>query len=434
MSYLLLLLFFVVEYVRPSSYVPALTVLRLNSLVPLGAFIGSLSSGTVGASGAWVWQDSNSKLVLSFLGLLAVSVMFADVQMYAFDRFTAVMGYVIIAWILFSELNTLDRIKGVFTALVVVHLLVAALNPVLFTNPEARNYIASGSFLGDGNDFALSVDLALPFCLFLMLNARVWVKPIWVAALLLMVACVVLSQSRGGTLGLGLMGLYYWAKSPKKVQTGLIAVVVVVLIIAMAPGAYFTRMQMMGDTEEGSAAARITAWKAATRMAIDNPFLGVGAGNFPTKFDTTYRPPDYDGPGKTAHSVYFLALGELGVPGMFIVVYFAFANLLANSRLAREVKVRKGAQAIEAQLLSSTSASLISYSIAAAFLSTLYYPHWFVLAGVMAAARQVVRMRLADSEPQAVTAPHADKVTIHPMLRPPARPALAPPVARQRLS
>jgi len=33
------------------------------------------------------------------------------------------------------------------------------------------HYIASGSFLGDGNDFALSVNLVIPFCLFLVFEA-----------------------------------------------------------------------------------------------------------------------------------------------------------------------------------------------------------------------------------------------------------------------
>ena len=108
---------------------------------------------------------------------------------------------------------------------------------------------------------------------------------------------MVLSQSRGGTLGLGAMALYHWLKSPKKLQTGAIAVVIIGLIAALAPSAYFTRMNQIGDTTEGSASARIMAWGVATRMGMDHPLLGVGAGHFPTKFAMEYRPKDPSGLG-----------------------------------------------------------------------------------------------------------------------------------------
>ena len=178
MTYLLLLLFFAVEYVRPSSYVPALMVLRLNSLIPMGSFVGTVSSGSIGRAGKWIWNEKNAACVATFVVILLASVVTAEVRMYAWDRFTAVVGYAIISWVLFAELTSIKRIQGVFITLIVVHLIVAALNPILFTNPEARNYIASGSFLGDGNDFSLSIDIVVPFCLFLFLNAKTWQKPL----------------------------------------------------------------------------------------------------------------------------------------------------------------------------------------------------------------------------------------------------------------
>jgi len=428
MSYVALVMFFVVEYVRPASYVPALAVLKLNSLVPLSAFCGTLLSGTAAAAKDWVLSDSNTRVVFGLLGLVSLSVLTSDVQMFAWDRFTAILGFAIIYWVLVSELTSVARIQGIFVALVMVHVVVAALNPVLFTNPDQRNYIASGSFLGDGNDFALSLGIVLPLCLFLFLNAKVWLRPFYMIALLVLVACIVLSQSRGGTLGLGAMGIYYWLKSPKKAQTGAMALVVVILIATLAPSAYFTRMQMIGDTQEGSASGRIMAWGVATQMAIDNPFLGVGAGHFPTKFANEYKPPRYIGPGMTAHSVYFLALGELGVPGLAIVLYFILSNLAANRRLAIEVRKRHGPKAIELQLLASNSAAVIAFAVAGAFLSALYYPHLYVIAGLQAAVRSVVRNRCLHGAPIAPVL-KSREIFIHPALRRPA----ATPLATRRM-
>lgn len=416
MSYVLLLLFFIVEYVRPTSYVPALMALRLNSLVPLAAFVGVMASGASAAANSRSLADPANRAVCGFLGLVFLSVLTADVRMFAWDRFTALIGYAIIYWVLVCELTSINRIKGVFAILVAVHVVIAGLNPVLFTSPDQRNYIASGSFLGDGNDFALSLDVVLPFCLFMFLTAKAWLKPLWVGALLVLVACIVLTQSRGGTLGLGAMGIYYWLKSPKKFQTGAIAIVVTGLIVAMAPGAYFTRMNQIGDTEEGSASARLMAWGVAVKMATDNPLLGVGAGSFPTKIGNEYRTPEVYGPGMTAHSVYFLALGELGVPGFALVLYFIIAGLVANGRLSKEVRERHGPKSIGAQLLASSSAALIAFAVAGAFLSALYYPHIYVIAGLQAAIRHVVREQNLG-QAVAVSTPHARRITLHPALR-----------------
>jgi probable O-glycosylation ligase (exosortase A-associated) len=425
MSYIALLLFFILDYVRPISYVPELAVLKLNTLVPLVAFLGIFWSGSAAAASTWVWSDRSTRAIGVFLTLVTLSVLVADVQEFAWIRFNGALGFAALYWVMVSELTTIARIQGVFAMLVVVHVIVAALNPVIFINPEQRNYIASGAFLGDGNDFALSLDIALPLCLFLFLNAKAWLRPVWIAALLIMVACVVLSQSRGGTLGLGAMAVYYWFKSPKKFQTGATAAVIVVLILSFAPSAYFDRIRQIGDTTEGSASSRLVAWGVGVRMALDNPLFGVGAGHFPTKFGNEYRPRDYDGPQMTAHSVYFLALGELGFPGLAVLIYFIVSNLFANQRLLVELRNRHGSKTREVQLLASLSASVIAFATAGAFLSCLYYPHIYVIAALQASARNVLRRSSLESGDAAPVA-KSTAITIHPALRPPPRRPLTP--------
>lgn len=405
MIYVLLLAFFFVEYVRPASYIPALAVLKLNSLIPLSAFAGTLI-----AAGPQVVQrvmsDRTTMLVLGLYGLVWLSFPTADVQQLAWDAQMIILGYVIIYWVVAIEVNTIARVKGVIIMLIAAHLIVTALNPALLTDPGQRHYISSGSFLGDGNDLALSLDLIVPLCLFLVLDSKkVVLKGFWILALVVLIAAVVGTQSRGGTIGLAGMAAYYWAKSARKAQTGLIAVAAVVLILALAPGAYFDRMSTIGDTTEGSAQGRITAWKAAVRMAIDNPVFGVGAAHFGTKIGTEYRPAGFVGSAMNAHSLYFLALGELGIPGLVVLIWLIAANLSANSRLAKELRSRGlPPTSTELQLLASSSASMIAFAAAGAFLSALYYPHIYVLSGLMVAARHVVR----ESAATATAGEHAD--------------------------
>ena len=421
MIYLGLLGFFFTEYIRPTSYIPALTVLHLNSLVPLTTVVASFLT----AGQATIYRlasETNVRIIAGFLGLIFLSFLTADVQEYAWNGFTTVLGFALMTWAIGSEVTTLRRVKGLIITLIAVHVLIAALNPVLFTDPETRHYVTSGSFLGDGNDFALSLDIIVPLCLFLLLDSKKAIARIfWVCALLVLVAGVVVSQSRGGTIGLACVGAYYWTKSHRKVQTGLLIVLVVGLILAMAPGNYFARIGTIGDTTEGSASARLTAWGVSLRMAFDNPLLGVGAGHFGVKIGNEYRPQQFFGSGMTAHSIYFLALGELGLPGIILLVSFIVSNLRANRELSKELKTRNPtAYESELQLLASTSAAVIAFASAGAFLSALYYPHLYVLGGILTASRNVIRERTAGA-PSDTAHPVAKpkEISLHWALRPP---------------
>lgn len=392
MIYLGLLLFFVFEYVRPTTFFPGLEPLRLNTIIPVGTgVLNAFSSGRVKNSD--FWRDTNGRLLLVLVLMLALSVVMADVKQYALDTFKAVFGYTLIAWVLAKQIADIRRIKVAFLTLIGVHVFLAISTPQMFADTDSRIYIASGTFLSDGNDYALSLNLVIPFCLFLLFDDRVLRKRlIHLGLLVFLIACVVLTKSRGGTIALACVGLYYWVKADRKVLTGVLGAIACVGILLYAPGSYFDRMNTI-STQEGSAQARIGAWKAATRMAVDHP-LGVGAGHFPGAY-SVYRPPDSEGPVRmTAHSIYFLILGELGFLGLAWLLLYIGSNLLANRRLARELKIRSPEETLtDTRLLWSLSASLIALATGGAFLSQVYTPHLYVLAGFMTASRRLIRER-----------------------------------------
>ena len=56
------------------------------------------------------------------------------------------------------------------------------------------------------------------------------------------------------------------------------------------------------------------------------------------------------------------------------------------------------------QLLASLSASVIAFATGGAFLSAVYYPHMFVIGGLLVAGRRVVRSRLAEERAPAPVA------------------------------
>jgi putative inorganic carbon (HCO3(-)) transporter len=392
--YYALLGFFVLEYVRPGAYIGGLDALHLNALVPLTCILGTLVMKTP-VSNAEFFAEWNTKLMVTLLGLLAVSTFFATVTTYAYDVTTAVFSYMLIYWSIVRLVGDIPRLKGVFATLTAAHIIIAALNPAVFSPTNTRVGINSGSFLGDGNDFSLSVNICIPLCLFLMAESKKRVHAIfWAAGLLTLTFCVIATQSRGGIVGLGAVGLYYWLKSPKKLKTAAVFVLVVSIAVSQAPDSFFDRMATISDTEESSAKGRIDAWKLSMQMAAQNPLLGVGAGHFPLGYGRL-RP----GPWLTAHSIYFLVLGELGLPGIAVLLTLIFGNLVGNRRLLRKLGPLPPDQAATARnMLAATSAAMMAFAVSGAFLSAAYYPHLFVLCGVVTATRHIIRVQLRAQE------------------------------------
>ncbi|MEQ1795842.1 MAG: O-antigen ligase family protein [Nitrospira sp.] len=339
----------------------------------------------------------NARWIWYLLFLMVISGLTCDVKTYALMKFEAVIGYFFIFLVLKKEVYDLGRMKGVLATLVFVHLVVGALTPEMFSGDGERHYIASGSFLGDGNDFSLSVNIAVPFCLFLMLESQSVTKKLFYGGTLaVLVLAVVATQSRGGILALASVGFYYWLKHDRKILGVIGIVIVVAFILAVAPPQFFDRMETLtqtGEKMEGSAQGRILAWTSAIRMAIDHPFIGVGAGHFPVKYGAEYRPEGFginEVPWQTAHSSYFLVLGELGIPGIIFLLGLIVSNLVAGERTLRKTKPRlPNSNVTSRNLVIALNASLVAFIVGGAFLSGFYYPHIYLLAALLECGRDI---------------------------------------------
>jgi putative inorganic carbon (hco3(-)) transporter len=407
-----LLLFFAFEYIRPGSYIPALNALHLNTLVPLVICLKTFF-GAAPVTNEEALADTNTKRIGLVITLIFISVFTAVVTEYAYNKFIAVIGYVLIFWVINKQIVELKHLKGLFKAVVLVHVVVGALTPQMFTSGE-RTFVASGSFLGDGNDFALSVNIAIPLCLFLLNNETKFRQKIfWALCLLFLVFGIVATQSRGGTLALVAVGIYYWAKSNRKGITAAAAVVAIVLVFALAPPAYFERMHDVANTEEGSAQGRIQAWGAAMRMVADNPVFGVSAGHFGVAYGTKYTKTP-GGPWHNAHSIYFQIIGELGIPGILALLWCIIGNLVDNRRVLGQIRARNpgGGASVSEQVLASTSAAMIAFAVGGAFLSAVYYPHVYMVAALMTASRRTA-LRQSAGAVASVPTTASREVSVH---------------------
>ncbi len=399
MLYAGFLLSIFLEYVRPGSYLPIIEMLRVNSLVPLTVLALTIFHKSE-VSEQDLFRHRNARWLQFFMALLVISVLTAEVTEYSFKIFKVVLGFVFWFYIIVKLVTTEQRMRALFGTLVISHVVLLLLNPDVVMHPETRSYIHGNTFLGDGNDYSLSVVISVPMCLYLILRSQsLWLRVFWIVALLALILAIVGTQSRGASIALASVFLFLWWKGRQKVIGLALIAAVLVGVVSYAPDVYFERLNTVRNyEEEGSAMGRIMAWKTAIRMAAKYPLQGVGSGHFAVKLGTEFRPPEFGDqnlPWLTAHSMYFLLIGELGIPGITFLLAMLIGNYFINNRLMREARDK---QSKLAKLFMMLNASLIAFAVGGAFLSVAYYPHLYVLSGIWTAAYFIYKRQQAAQE------------------------------------
>ena len=389
---LLLSIFF--EYVRPGNYIPVFNMLKVGTILPLAVFAACLVQQQP-VSNEKVYQHINTKWLLFYFVLLFLSVLMSDVTLFSYAILTAVTGYLIWYFIIVKLVTDLGKIKLTLATLVFSHVLLVFLNPHIVLEPETRNYIQAAPFLGDGNDFSLSICIVWPMCLFLYLEAKTFLLRItYLGSLLVLMFAVIGTQSRGAAVSFICLFLFLMWKGRQKLLGLLVLCVVGLIVASYAPDVYFDRLSTVINYEkDGSAMGRIVAWKAAVRMVTAHPLTGVGSGHFSVKLGTEFRPPEFGDehfPWLTAHSLYFLILAELGLPGIVFLLFLLAGTYLRVNRLYICARGSPDAASKSyARLFLMLNASLIAFAVGGAFLSVAYYPHIFVLTGLIVAATYI---------------------------------------------
>jgi len=131
---------------------------------------------------------------------------------------------------------------------------------------------------------------------------------------------IFLTNSRGAVLAMGVAVLFGFRKyflNPKVLVVGVIAAVIVI-------GALPSRLTEVNSQEE-SAHERTWLWESGLRMARLQPIVGVGRNQFSSNNSLKL----------VAHNNYVQDLGELGYPGLFILMsllwFTAKGNYIASN-------------------------------------------------------------------------------------------------------
>lgn len=229
----------------------------------------------------------------------------------------------------------------------------------------------AGTFFGGNNEMALVLAMLIPLIRYLQLQEpRKWVRMGLGTAMLLSGVAAIGSQSRGGLVAMGAMGVFLWLKSRHKLTTGIYIVIAVGVIHAVMPQEWYDRMYTIKTyQEDDSALGRINAWHTAFNVAKDH-VTGGGFEMFQRSTFRQYAPDPYR--VHDVHSIYFEIMGEHGFIGFAIFILLALFTWLRANQVIRECKKdpeRKWASDLAAMI----QVSLVGYGAGGAFLGLAYF-------------------------------------------------------------
>jgi len=283
----------------------------------------------------------------------------------------------------------------------------------------AHKVIAPGS-IGDNNYLAMATLIVMPLLVYLFRYSESrLIRLSFAGALLACFAGVVATSSRGGLVGLAVLGLFLVLHSRRKLITLMIMGVLVGGLLAYAPGQWRERMDTIGTaSEDDSFMLRVSSWKLNTILALERPLVGGGYSALEnwTIFDIYKRKFHtmdgiIDSPEPTiafaAHSIYFQTLGDLGFPGLFLflaILATGFRNVGRILRVTRHNESLLWAH----DLAVLFRLGLIVFMVCGALLSAAYFELLYIMLTQVSVLRHHLEETVAVVKPRyALEAPDA---------------------------
>ncbi|MDQ3235709.1 MAG: O-antigen ligase family protein [Pseudobdellovibrionaceae bacterium] len=419
LGFYLVMLAMLFEFGRPQDLFPPLRVIPIPTLLDVSIFLAIFMSGKANFS------NKQTKLWIVLLIVMALWVPFANNNYWALMTLKDMSLYFFFYLGIVAFINSTSRMHKLILMWLAVH-------TVLAINGLLHHGRGVGGWMGDENDFGMEMNVAIPVAFFMYQGAAGKNKPLYIGLLGLFVMALVSTGSRGGFLGLLAVGAYCWFYSPRKVMSLIVGVCLAGLVLIAAPQEYWERISTITDDstmETGTAGQRMFTWGIGWDMFLANPILGVGQSNFPWTIGEylggrTWQTKSLS--GRQAHSLYFSLLPELGLVGVMIfgsMVYFSYKDTRVKEILRRSPPGMAGAAAEVKDIQASRAilygnaifGGMIGYLVTSTFISTLYYPTFWIMMGLAVALRNTTQT-YAAIQPEVIANHGALRVS--PKLRP----------------
>ena len=252
--------------------------------------------------------------------------------------------------------------------------------------------------IGDPNYYAQIMIVLVPIALL-----QLWANPGWRARLLALLALaailcgVMLSYSRGATVGLCALLAALIAFRYLRLRYVVPVLLAVIMILAMTDPMFIRRVQTLGGESnpravDRSILGRRTYQAGAWHIFLDHPLLGVGFGQSPKYIPRYGRMYGYMlGPkDAAAHNMYLQILSETGLVGFAVFLLILWA-------VARPMFALRGYWAQNrpeyAHTLTSLMLGLLLFLVTSIFLHLSFTRYFCLLLGLCGAATAIYTPR-----------------------------------------
>ena len=384
-----------------------------NSVYTAGAF--SNLSLVMGAVAIIIWLFRDKKLMPKPTWLFATFVTYAIwLQIteltsivpngggYAqWDRSYKTLGFTIILSIMARTQQRIEAFLWIVCLSIGNFVIMGAIKTVLSGGGGNTVIGADGNILGERVSFAIAITTIIPLIRYLRDYATIipLTRRIKMGLDIYTVLCVLATvgtQARTGFVSLGILGIFYFFKSKRKLTFLLIAPILAAMIYFVAPAGYFDRMNTIGDQKEASSAGRIDSWIWGMQFAADHPITGGGYHSYLLHQVGTVEAPMY----LEAHNILFETLcdhGFIGL-GLFLTLVLGMTfNCQAMAKRAKKVPDLAWAVYLGPMM----QLAMWTFLAGSQFLSDATQSMPYELCALSLAARGIVERRLA-TEPKEV--------------------------------
>ena len=270
-----------------------------------------------------------------------------------------------------------------------------------------------GGFFENPNDLALNLAAFLPLAMMYVKRPGPAFKRLVCAGIcLLMMVALVFTKSRGGFLGFLAMMIVFLLVSRSLTPAMMLALVFAGMVtVPLMPQSFWNRMASITEAQQdptGSRAQRELLMQEAWQTFLDNPIMGIGAGQF-----QNYGNPGQQRQWRVTHNALLQVAAELGllglVPFVFLIIRGFGAAWWTRSRLSWIYRRRSrkrgqvepdpedGLDDAERAFLQTHGAAMVAcmtgWFVCSLFGSVAFNWTFYYLLGLSATARDIVRVR-----------------------------------------
>ena len=402
-----MLVFVVIHFVQPGELVPAIASLRIE-MVYGTLLIGIIIYQRAVRSTPSLLSDHIVRGAMIFLGAAALSVPFAVWRGGAATTVTELMKLITLIVLLALLIQSKSQLKTMLWCMAGVGAWFAGSS--LWAYLQGQFYALSydwgklnraegvNSIVGGPNELAGILLALLPLLIALIRTTRnVLARILLVTCGGVSLAAISLTASRIAMIGLIAMAIFYVFQSKYKLLTCMVCVLSGYVTWHNLPREYkdhylTVESYAQGGQLDASNELRLEIWKAGRMIFFKYPILGVGAGQFSTAYGQLFLAGRHAAWMKP-HNLLIQVACELGLVGVAAFVYFLWQIVKGIIFALKAKRMRRGFD-LTHQVAIACSVMFVGVIILSLVGHTLYRPYWYLLAGLVAANRNIVYARL----------------------------------------